>query len=284
MIVVRHASLLHVGNLPYVIALGGFDGVHLGHEAVLRQLAETARRSGSTTMVVSSLRRDLPALGSLRQRIDRIAEHGVDVLCVAQSALQSSAGDVVAALPRRMRISALVGGAADTPLLERVGREREAPVETLPMFSVDGDLVSSAAIRSALARGELERAQRMLGREYAVGGRVVHGLRRGNKLGFPTANLRVSGLQLPPNGVYAVRVRIGSDMHGGVANLGFNPTFANAERSLETHIFALDADLYGRYIEVMFVAYLRGERKFPSIDTLIEQIRIDAIEARRLLS
>jgi riboflavin kinase/FMN adenylyltransferase len=284
MIVVRHASSLHVGNLPYVIALGGFDGVHLGHAAVLRQLAETARRCGSTTMVVSSLRRNLPALGSLRQRIYRVAEHGVDVLYVAPGALQSSPVDVVAALPRGIRIRAFVGGAADTPLLERVGREREASIETLPMCSVDGGLVSSAAIRSAIARGELERARRMLGRAYAIGGRVVHGLRRGNQLGFPTANLRVSGVQLPPNGVYAVRARIGSDVRDGVANLGFNPTFANAERSLETHIFALDADLYGRYMEVMFVAYLRGERKFPSIDALIEQIRLDATEARRLLS
>jgi len=176
------------------------------------------------------------------------------------------------------------GRAGNATLLKQMSEESGFELEIVAAVEVDGETVSSSRIRAAISRGELERAARMLGRPYAVAGRVVQGLRRGHSLGFPTANLRPRGLQLPPNGVYAVRVRVGGEERRAVANLGFNPTFGNQERTLEAHLLDFDGDLYGMMIEVTFVAFLRGERKFPNVDALAEQIGVDIAAARRLLS
>ncbi len=144
--------------------------------------------------------------------------------------------------------------------------------------------VSSSAVRRAVAGGDLDAAAAMLGRRFGVCGRVVPGHRRGGAIGFPTANLRPGGLQLPPDGVYAVRVWAQGRWWGGVANLGPKPTFGDFERTLEAHIFDFAGDLYRRHIHVAFVRRLRGERRFPSPAALAEQIRRDADEARDILA
>lgn len=170
--------------------------------------------------------------------------------------------------------------AGETTLVDLTG---VAGLDPLPAVEVDGVAVSSHALRQAVVAGDLRKASAMLSRPYSVAGRVVHGFHRGASIGVPTANLRVRGIVLPPDGVYAVEVD-GGDLGVGVANLGRNPTFGNHERSLETNIFDLDADLYGRRIEIGFVARLRGEQKFDRVEDLAAQIRRDIAAARRIHS
>lgn len=147
---------------------------------------------------------------------------------------------------------------------------------------VDGIAVSNSSVRAAITAGDLPSARRLLGRNPEVCARVRRGFRRGHTIGFPTANLRASRILLPPNGVYAVRVRVGDDgpMLGGVANLGVNPTFGVNQRTLESHLFDFHGDLYGQRITVQLVQRLREERKFAGVEDLVQQIRKDAEAAR----
>jgi riboflavin kinase/FMN adenylyltransferase len=288
MIVVRNIASLRATRDRWVVSLGRFDGVHLGHQAVIARLAELARSEAASPLVVNFLDGHPAALGSLRQRMDQLAALDVAALCIQRrpghTRMDVQLQEIVAALHRDLDGLTFVTGASDAPALVSAAQAHRAHVEAVPVVAVDGDPVSSDAIRARIAVGDLAQAERMLGRAYTVAGRVVHGLHRGRTLGFPTANLRVRGLQLPPDGVYAVRFRAGTRVHDGVANLGLNPTFADVERSLETHLFDFDGDLYGRHAEVTFVAHLRGERKFSGIEALVEQVGIDCAEAKRLLS
>lgn len=281
--VVRHVASL-LGSSGWIVAPGRFDGVHIGHQAVLRRLVEVARARSAKALVLSLRERGDGALGCLRQRVEQLDGCGIDALCLPRaSSRKRDPQHLLETLPIELPIEGLVAGAVAAPgfapMLARRGR-----IEAVPMVRVDGEIVTSAAVRLEIARGDLINAARRLGRPYAVAGRVVPGLRRGRQLGFPTANVRVKGLQLPPNGVYAVRFALGARVFNGVANLGFNPTFANAERTLETYVFDFDEDIYGRHAEVVFVAFLRGERKFAGVEALIEQIRRDCVAARRQLS
>jgi riboflavin kinase/FMN adenylyltransferase len=224
-------------------------------------------------------------LGSLRQQVERVSALDVDVLWLGRSlmrAVDPSLAGTVGALHDEGRVQSVVVGADEAALVSLL-RARRVPIEIVPPAVVDGIAVTSDAIRRYLAEGNLARVEQLLGRCYAISGRVVHGMHRGRQLGFPTANVRVVGLELPPNGVYAVRFRCQGRVYNGVANLGLKPTFADVERSLEAHVFDFDGDLYGRYAEVAFVAHLRGEQKYPSAQALIEQIRIDCAQARRRL-
>jgi riboflavin kinase / FMN adenylyltransferase len=285
MIVARHPSSLRSMGRPWVVALGSFDGVHVGHQAVLNRLVQVARDEDSAPLVLSLVDTPGPLLACLRQQLEQISTIGIDLVCLLRQHVRG--GDEAAwwrAMKRDTTVRAAVVGAGTALDAVRIVAEYETRVDVVPMVDVDGDVVTSAGIRTLIGAGNLDQARRLLGRPYAVGGRIVHGQHRGRQLGFPTANLRVKGLQLPPNGVYAVRFRSTERVYHGVANLGFNPTFANQHRSLETHVFDFDGDLYGRYAEVTFVGYLRGERKFSGVEGLMEQIRLDCAEARRLLS
>jgi riboflavin kinase/FMN adenylyltransferase len=147
--------------------------------------------------------------------------------------------------------------------------------------AIDGEVISSTAIRLAVARGDLGFAEKSLARPYAVFGKVVPGQKMGQKLGFPTANIDAAGLQLPPDGVYAVRVHIGEKDFQGIANLGIRPTVSqDSKRVLEVHVFAFDGDLYGMDVEVEFLRFVRGERKFASLADLRAQIDKDIAEVR----
>lgn len=284
MIVARHVSSLRSMGLPWVVTVGTFDGVHVGHQAVLNRLTCVARDTRATALVVTEVTED-GALACFRQRVDMMRALGVDVVCfVRRHEHGHGQRRLWETLPHKLPIQAHIVGAATA--FDALPTARDSPVrmERVPMVAIDGAVVTTARISALIVEGHLEEARRCLGRHYTVGGRVIHGQHRGRRLGFPTANLRVEGLQLPPNGVYAVRFSLAGHVHTGVANLGINPTFGGSARSLETHVFDFDGDLYGRYAEVAFVSYLRGERKFAGVDALLEQIRSDCAEARRLLS
>ena len=232
-----------------------------------------------------------------RGRIERIATAGANIVIIqrfTRAFSEISAADFV----RRFLVEAL--GVHTVVVGHRVsfGHNREGTAESLQRFGtqygfhvdivgpveVDGVVVSSSVVRHAIGAGDLDRARAYVGRAPSVAGRVVAGQRRGKNLGFPTANLRVAGMVLPPDGVYAVRVDVGGSQHPGVANLGFNPTFSEHAHRLEAHLFDFDADLYGQRIEVSFIKRLRGETKFASVQALVEQIARDAADARRALA
>lgn len=306
MLLLRHPDRVGSRFPSAVLTLGNFDGVHKGHQRILNRVVERARACDGTAMVLTFQPHPAQILApdrapllitNLRTRVERIADSGVDAIFVQRFTAEFSritAEDFV----RRLLVGSLGvrqvvvghrvtfgyqrGGGAD--LLRRLGEECGFAVEVIGPVEVDGIEVSSSAVRRTIVAGDLAGAQRLLGRAVNVNGRVVHGHHRGKTLGFPTANLRVAGLVLPPDGVYAVRVRIGEKRYGGVANLGKRPTFGENERGLESYVFDYDGNLYGRIIDVSFVRHLRGEIKFPSPQALIERIHQDVAAAREVLS
>ena len=269
--VIRHVAQAGPAARPRVVAAGAFDGLHRGHQQVLARVVECAGALGGEPAVIvarggaGGLR-----LGDRRQQLEGLRDAGIALVVFAPRAALAASVTALAAVVRVVErgdaVDALAGGR-----LERV-----ATVE------VGGQRITAQAIGAALARGDLEAARARLGRDPGVAGRVVHGYHRGATLGIPTANLRVRGIQLPPDGVYAVGARSAGTRLRGVANLGFNPTFGNQTRTVEIHLFDFSGDLYGRRIEIGFVARLRGECKFADVPALMAQIRLDIAAARRL--
>lgn len=306
MVLLRH--LERVGRrfaAPPVLTLGNFDGVHRGHQQILHRLVCRAREVGGTAVALTFHPHPAAVLSPAsapqlitdwRARVERIAAAGIDAIIVqrftrAFSAVTADdfvrrllvAGLGVHTIVVGHRVAFGHGRAGGAETLARLGAECGFAVEVVGPVEVDGILVSSSAVRRAVSAGDLDRARSLLGRAPSACGRVVHGHHRGKALGFPTANLRVAGLVLPPDGVYAVRARVHGVERPGVANLGFNPTFQAHERSLEVHVFDFDADLYGERIEIGFVRRLRGEMRFPNPHALAQQIAHDVAAARQAL-
>jgi riboflavin kinase/FMN adenylyltransferase len=288
------------------VTIGNFDGVHLGHQAMLERLVRHARGLGvpATVMTFEPAPREYfepthaPArLTRLREKLELFAAAGVERCLVLrfEKRLQGMHGDefVHGLLCERMGARQVVvgsdfrfgvGGKADVALLQKVGAQLGFGVEVVEPVLVDGERVSSSLIRAALANRDLERAARLLGRPYAMHGKVIRGEGLGRKLGFPTANMRVHRRVTPLDGIFAVRVRgIGARALPGVASLGTRPTVGGGEVLLEAHLFDFDADLYGRWLAVEFVQRLREERKFESLDAMVVQMHIDAGQARAAL-
>jgi len=267
----------HIREVPAAIgrvaACSKFEGLHLGHRRLLDELARRAGGAGWVIFDACATPGAVGRLSSWRKCFEKFRDAGVEAVVMAHG------------VDLRRAVAAVGAGtvltyAGETTLVDLTG---VAGLDPLPAVEVDGVAVSSHALRQAVVAGDLRKASAMLSRPYSVAGRVVHGFHRGASIGVPTANLRVRGIVLPPDGVYAVEVD-GGDLGVGVANLGRNPTFGNHERSLETNIFDLDADLYGRRIEIGFVARLRGEQKFDRVEDLAAQIRRDIAAARRIHS
>lgn len=289
--VMRQVPRSGAGERPRVMAIGVFDGVHRGHRAVLRRLADLAgeRRSESVLILLTGRAECRPpdaplVLTDLRKRLELLEEQGVDLLVLASAKRLHEFSGLIG----RLGVAAMVAGPAGSPerlrLEEVLQRSGCGEIERIRAVTVDGCLVTRRAIHAAIAEARLATAGRLLDRPHSVAGRVVHGHHRGRPLGIPTANLRVRGVRVPPDGVYAVRARVdGVDLRG-VANVGFNPTFGDCERAVETHLFDFDDDIYGHRLEVAFVERLREERKFPNVESLIDQIRLDVATARELFS
>jgi riboflavin kinase/FMN adenylyltransferase len=302
MLVLRGVSRPTPGST--VLTIGNFDGVHLGHRALLEKLSRTARAAGLPAAVLTFEPHpreffdpgNAPArLTTLREKLELLAEYGVDIVTVARFDAAFAALDADAFIERVLigsqQLRHLIIGddfrfgkkrVGDFALLERTGAERGFRVEAMDSVVVEGERVASSGVREALAGGDMERAARLLGRPYAIDGRVVHGDKRGRQLGFPTANIRIKHNPLPMSGVFAVEV---SDYCGpprpGVANLGIRPTVNGVRPLLEVHLFDFARDIYGAHLNVRFVHKLREEMKFSGLDALRAQIERDAAEARR---
>jgi riboflavin kinase/FMN adenylyltransferase len=290
-----------------VLAVGAFDGLHRGHAALLRRVRERADESGLTPAVVSFeplpraffSRAPLPRLSSLREKLCGFRDAGIELLLLlrfnAVLAGMDAEDFVREVLVTRMNAREVWVGAdfrfghrraGDVALLQTLGAQLGFEVRTLEAIEAEeGGRVSATRIRELLAAGDFAQAARLLGRPFAIGGRVVHGNRVGHELGYPTANIRLGRRVSPVQGIFAVRVH-GVDARPlpGVASLGVRPMFDGREPLLETHLFDFDGDLYGRRIEVEFVARLRDEEKFADLDALKVQMYRDAVEAREILN
>ena len=301
---VRHLG----GEFPSAgaaITLGNFDGVHVGHRAVLGRLVAHARTGGLSSVAITfqphpaailAPARAPLALTTLGQRLERIAATGVEIVVLQRfspafarvtarsfvlDTLVARLGAAKVVIGHSTRFGHAREGSAES--LRAMGHELGFEVDVVAPVEVDGRTVSSSAVRSAIESGDLAVAERMLGRPHSVRGRVVEGHHRGRQLGIPTANLRPRRLQLPPDGVYVVRARFAGSWRPAVANVGFNPTFGDRERTLEAHLLDFDGDLYGQRLDVEFVERLRGETRFPDVTSLVRQIHQDIAAARRVL-
>lgn len=303
-----HRNIGGLGAVPGPVhcAIGVFDGVHLGHQAVIGAALQSAAGDGGTPCVVTfdphparvlapaSAPRLLTSTPHKLALLEGLGIREVVVVTFDREFAELPAEDFVRSLHRAASsLRRICVGAdwrfgnrctGDVPLLERLGEELGFAVTGVPTVRIGGTVASSTRIREAVAGGDFSVAERLLGRPYTVVGTVVEGRRLGRGFGFPTANLRVHNEQLPPTGVYAVEVRWSGSRWGGVGNLGYRPTVEGAEihRQLEVHLFGFEGDLYGEDLEVEFRAFLRPERKFDSLDALREQISADAAAARRL--
>ncbi len=284
---------------PVYLAIGIFDGVHRGHQALIGEAQADARKTGGTAVVMTFephpmmfFQRGEPPLrlSSPRHKEILLARQGVTHLAVLPFEA-ARAGQTAEAFVEDLRaacqpLGGVVVGAdwkfgkgrgGDVGLLKRMGGFE---VDGIPAVTLDGEVISSTAIRVALANGNLDFAEKALGRPYAVFGQVVPGRKIGRKLGFPTANVELPGWQLPPDGVYAVGVRLGAKAFRGIANLGVRPTVtSDRQRLLEVHLFEFEGDLYGMEIEVEFRRFIRPEKKFASIEELRNQIARDIATA-----
>jgi len=306
----RHAAELAPHGRPVCLAIGVFDGVHLGHQQILRQTLADARQHDGRALIVTFDRhpnavvapdRVPPQIYPLPQKLRTLAATGADalLLCEFTPEFSRQTGEAfIRGLARDLgRLGSVCVGAdfvfghrrsGDVALLRRLGAELGFQVHGLAALALDGETVSSTRIRAAIQAGNWDAAGQMLGRPYAVAGPVVAGDRLGRQLGFPTANLAVTGLALPPDGVYAARVRRmdapspDADSWRAVLNLGVRPTVRTgaAERRFEVHLLDFDGDLYDAELEVEFVARLRDERKLPSLAALQAQIAADVAAAR----
>ncbi len=287
------------------VTIGSYDGLHLGHQALLTRLIEQAQAAALPSVVVTFeplpreylQPKDPPArLTSLRERWRLLDPQPLDYLCVLRfdEALRNlSPQEFAELLARRLNaVSVVVGhdfrfgrqGAATAEVLADAGRALGFGVEVVPPVKLGDERISSSGVRAALAAGDFARARQWLGRPWAMRGRVRGGERLGRKLGFPTANLALERRRSPVAGVFAVRVLgISAAPLPGVASLGTRPTVNGSEALLETHVFDFGGDLYGREIAVEFVAKLRDEARFDSLDALTAQMHTDAAEARRIL-
>jgi riboflavin kinase/FMN adenylyltransferase len=293
---------------PHAVTIGNFDGLHLGHQAMLARLQDVARARGLPSCVLSFephpreffTPEQAPArLSSLREKAECLQRMGIDRLHVfrfdrAFSALSAEAFiEQVLGTTLQARY-VLVGddfryGAkrtGDFALLKQAGQSLGFDAEFLPTVEVAGERASSTAVRQALAAGELEHAARLLGRPYSISGRVVHGDKLGRDIGFPTANIQLKHNRPPLLGIFAVEVYgLNGEPLPGAASLGKRPTVKNPDAVpvLEVHLFDFNAEIYGRRVRVDFLHKLRDEEKYPDLDSLVAQIRRDVDNAKQFL-
>ena len=273
-----------------IVALGNFDGFHLGHQAVVGRAIQRAFHERRPVIVAT--------FDPLDQREAMFAHTGADAMLVFEfnRELASMDADAFVAEVLKQRIGAAgvitgddfsfgKGRSGDVAVLAKLGEEHGVAAEAVPQVLLNGERISSGRIREALIAGDSATATHMLSRDYAIEGVVQDGDRRGRELGYPTANMVLGDYQRPRYGIYAVRATLedGTE-HPGVASLGIRPTFDPPQELLETHLLDFDADLYGRKIEVALHAFIRDEKKFDDIGALVTHMRRDEAQARHLLA
>ena len=300
---IRTPSELGPSHRKVCVAIGFFDGVHLGHQQIIRQTVTDARHHEALSLVITFDRhpntvvapaRVPPLIYSLSQKLRTIGTLGPEVLWLIhfdKGFSEQPGEDFVRGLARDFtQLHSICVGTnfvfghkrtGNVELLRRLGAELNFTVHGLASVSLGGKAVSSTRIRERIPAGALDDASQMLGRAYSLSGKVVEGDRLGQQLGFPTANLDVTGLALPPKGVYAVHAEVASRRYRAVLNIGHRPTLRqpNPPLRVEAHLLDFTGDLYGQELEIVFVEKLRDEKQFGSVSELRDQIARDIREA-----
>lgn len=293
---------------PSLVTVGVFDGVHRGHQTLLRQLAEHAHAEGYLAVVLTFFPHPDVVLRGIegryylttpQRRAALLGELGIDVVVshpFNDETRQIRAATFVNKLLKHLHMKALwatpdfalgYNREGNVAFLQQQGAAKGFMVKTIDLFTdrEQGEAVRSARIRAGLNNGDVQTVTELLGRPYMVEGEVVAGEQRGRKIGFPTANVAVWEQQLlPANGVYACRVRLGDEVFDAVTNIGQRPTFDGVGVTVEAHLLDFDRDIYGEHLQVVFIERLRGEVKFPGIEALIAQINEDVVTGRRVLA
>jgi len=289
-----------------LLAIGVFDGVHLGHRYLISQLTQRAKQLGLLCGVVTfhqhpqevlSPQTKLPRLTSLARRMALIKKEGVDViitLSFTNELAQLSARQFVSLLKKHLRMRGLIigpdfalgcerEGNADT--LRALGQEMDFNLTVIPPIIIDGEVVSSSAIRNALAKGDMKKVHNLAGYYFSLSGRVITGAGRGKELGFPTANLDFDQEQaLPLDGIYATRTYIDGTAYQSVANIGQRPTFGSGQRTVEVYVLDYQGNLYERELTIDIIERLRGEKRFDTVQQLKQQICKDIERGRNILN
>ena len=304
-----HRGLDTIQPLPNaVVTSGTFDGVHRGHQTILKRLAEVAKASGGESVlitywphprtVVSNDSQNLKLLTTLDEKIDLLDQAGVEHLVIipfTRSFSELTSEEYI----RQILIEKIGTKKLVIGYDHRFGRDREGgfdyirahqseygfEVEEIPRQDVEAIGVSSSKIRAALIEGNVHTANLFLGRSYTLTGTIVKGRQLGRTIGFPTANMQVDDVAklVPANGVYAVEVEYGGQTLGGMLNIGFRPTVAGTNQTIETYIFDFDKDIYGEHLTLKFREFLRPEQKFDGLPALVAQLKRDEEAAREML-
>jgi riboflavin kinase/FMN adenylyltransferase len=304
--VIHSPEQLQQAGRRVCLAIGFFDGVHLGHQQIIRQTISDARSHGASSLIVTfdvhpntvvAPDRAPPLIYSLPQKLRVLEALGADSLLLLHfdRTFSEQTGDkfIRGLVSNLGSLQSLCVGAnfvfghkrgGNIELLRKLGGELGFTVHGMAAVSLDGLAVSSTRVREAIASGDLDAASQMLGRAYSLGSQVVHGDGLGRQIGIPTANLDVRGLALPPKGVYAAHADVGGKTCRAVLNIGHRPTVqsSHADLRLEAHLLDFQGDLYGQELEVTFAEKLREEMKFASLDELRAQIAQDIREAQRI--
>jgi riboflavin kinase/FMN adenylyltransferase len=289
--IIRNTNL---EQLPCVVTIGNFDGVHLGHQALLTEVKKRAHDLKLESAVITfepnpkdyfSQNKPQTRISSLREKIELFNEIKIDrvhIIKFNQEFSKVTANEFISVLIKQLKVKEIVVGEDFC-----FGRGREGGIKQLSASSMklniknkilmDGKRISSTLIRNLLANDKLEQANKYIGRPYSISGKVVHGEKRGRKIGFPTANIHMRHNRPPLKGVFAVKFQ----NHFGVANLGIRPSIKGEKKlQLEVHLLNFSSDLYGQHVSVIFLKKLRDEKKFKSLDELKEQIKLDVIKAK----
>jgi len=289
-----------------LLTVGVFDGVHLGHKRLISRLLEEAGQRNLLSGVVTfrqhpeellSPRTQLPFLTDIEERIGLLKNEGVDMiipLSFTTELAQLSARQFVGLLQKYLRMRGLVIGSdfalgkgreGDTDTLEKLGQDMNFSVTVVPPFVINGEVVSSTAIRKAMAAGDMKKVNKLTGRPFSLQGKVITGAGRGVGLGFPTANLDISSKQArPPDGVYASWAHIDGKIYQSMVNIGQCPTFGGGEGTVEAYLVDYRGDLYGRELKIDIVARLRDEKKFDTVEELKEQVAEDVRQGKKILN
>lgn len=300
-----YSSIPNLSEKPIqtVVALGTFDGIHLGHKAIINKAITEAKRLNCLSIVLTFSNHPLSILSphnsplTITNQLEKekiISSLGVDVLInmpFTEDFLKITPYDFIKMVKSFLNPKKIVvgpnysfghKGAGNPELLRKLGLEFDFIAEIFPPILYDDHIVSSTLIRNLIIEGNVERANILLDRFFKITGNVTHGDKRGKQIGFPTANINiVEGLVMPMNGVYATKVKYDNLVYNAVTNIGVNPTFKGNNRRIEVHILDFDKNIYGQEIEVEFIGKIRSEIKFSSADELIKQIRKDLITAKR---
>ena len=289
--IIRNTNL---EQLPCVVTIGNFDGVHLGHQALLTEVKKRAHDLKLESAVITfepnpkdyfSQNKPQTRISSLREKIELFNEIKIDrvhIIKFNQEFSKVTANEFISVLIKQLKVKEIVVGEDFC-----FGRGREGSIKQLSASSMklniknkilmDGKRISSTLIRNLLANDKLDEANKYIGRPYSISGKVVHGEKRGRKIGFPTANIHMRHNRPPLKGVFAVKFQ----NHFGVANLGIRPSIKGEKKlQLEVHLLNFSSDLYGQHVSVIFLKKLRDEKKFKSLEELKEQIKLDVIKAK----